>query len=120
MLLREGLEADEMHPLLCRYPGYCASSGEIGSSRSYCTKRAFGANFQPAAVLLEDIPTKYASALNSTLPDTVFTADDYLGRFTTGAVRLPSQLFLISQKLTLTFGISSNHRTTSSLSEPLL
>ncbi|ORY55531.1 actin cortical patch SUR7/pH-response regulator pali [Leucosporidium creatinivorum] len=64
---------------------YCATNGDIGTERSYCTPRAFGAPIQPAAVFLQDVPTKFAEPLQAILPDSVFTADDYLGKFTTAA-----------------------------------
>jgi hypothetical protein len=65
---------------------YCATNGGVGSPRSYCTGSAFGSAFQPAISIMQDVPTKYEAALNRVLPDTVFTADDYLGRFTKVAV----------------------------------
>lgn len=64
---------------------YCATNGDIGSERSYCTTRSFGSAIQPAAVLLGDAPTEFVEPLQTILPDSVFTADDYLGRFTTAA-----------------------------------
>lgn len=71
---------------------YCTSNEGLGSTRSYCTPRAFGAAFQPAAVMLEDVPSKYEGPLKQVLPDSVFTADDYLGNFTSAAVsRAPLQ-----------------------------
>ncbi|GAA5875805.1 hypothetical protein JCM8547_005319 [Rhodosporidiobolus lusitaniae] len=65
---------------------YCTTNGDLGSSRSYCLERSIdGPRFHPAQVLLEDIPETYATLLKDVLPDTVFTADDYLSSYTRGA-----------------------------------
>ncbi|GAA6060628.1 hypothetical protein JCM10212_006379 [Sporobolomyces blumeae] len=65
--------------------GYCATNGGVGDARSYCEESTINPSFQPAKVLLEDVPTDFADALKETLPDNVFTADDYLGTYTQAA-----------------------------------
>lgn len=59
---------------------YCAGSDD--SFPDYCTPCAFGARFQPAAVLLADLPEKYAQEYNATIPANIFTEDSYLGMLT--------------------------------------
>lgn len=59
---------------------YCAGADD--SVPDYCTPRAFGARFQPAATLLADLPEKYAQEYNATIPANIFTEDGYLGMFT--------------------------------------
>lgn len=65
---------------------YCATNEDVGGERSYCTPRAFGSTIQPAKIFLQDAPAKYAEPMKQVLPDSVFTADEYLGRFTGAAV----------------------------------
>ncbi|KAK4046104.1 hypothetical protein OIV83_006357 [Microbotryomycetes sp. JL201] len=68
---------------------YCSTNGAVGSSpRSYCTRRGFGSTIQPAIVLQQDIPERFAPALTQVLPDSVFTADAYLGTYTKAATYL--------------------------------
>ncbi|GAA6040837.1 hypothetical protein JCM8097_007740 [Rhodosporidiobolus ruineniae] len=65
---------------------YCTTNGDLGSARSYCIERSIdGPRFQPAEVLLQDIPTEYADLLKQVLPENVFTASDYLGSYARGA-----------------------------------
>ncbi|GAA5991404.1 hypothetical protein JCM11641_004621 [Rhodosporidiobolus odoratus] len=65
---------------------YCSTNGDLGAARSYCVERSIdGPRFQPAQVLLEDIPTEYSDLLKQVLPENIFTADDYLGEYTRGA-----------------------------------
>lgn len=71
-----------------RLKDYCAKNGDAGSSPQYCTSRGFGSTIQPAVVLIQDAPAEFATAIQTVLPDNVFTADDYLGRFTKAATYL--------------------------------
>ncbi|BGP35871.1 hypothetical protein JCM10296v2_007723 [Rhodotorula toruloides] len=64
---------------------YCSTNGNIGSPRSYCIDRSINERFEPAQVLMEDIPTQYSDLLQKVLPSNVFTADNYLGSYTEGA-----------------------------------
>ncbi|GAA5938649.1 SUR7/PalI family protein [Sporobolomyces koalae] len=64
---------------------YCATNGGVGADRSYCEDATIHPAFQPAKVLMADIPQDYTNALSETLPNNVFTADDYLGRYTRAA-----------------------------------
>lgn len=84
------------HPVDARHDGlrktyewglwsFCSSNGGIGDDRSYCEDASIKPAFQPAKVLMADIPQDYSSALDETLPDNVFTADGYLGNFTQAA-----------------------------------
>ncbi|GAA6058381.1 hypothetical protein JCM3770_006103 [Rhodotorula araucariae] len=67
---------------------YCATQGDLGAPRSYCYTRSIHPRFQPAQVLVEDIPAEYADLLQTVLPDNVFTADNYLGEYTQAATYL--------------------------------
>lgn len=68
---------------------YCATNGPVGSApRSYCTSRGFGSTIQPAVILEQDIPERFVPALRRALPETVFTADSYLGTYTKAATYL--------------------------------
>ncbi|GAA6014566.1 hypothetical protein JCM11491_004543 [Sporobolomyces phaffii] len=64
---------------------YCSSNGGVGDDRSYCEDATIYPAFQPAKVLMADIPQDYSNALSETLPNNVFTADDYLGNYTRAA-----------------------------------
>ncbi|GAA5877843.1 hypothetical protein JCM16303_000257 [Sporobolomyces ruberrimus] len=64
---------------------YCSSNGGVGDERSYCEDATIYPAFRPSKVLMADIPQEYANALTETLPDNVFTADDYLRNFTRAA-----------------------------------
>ncbi|GJN94778.1 hypothetical protein Rhopal_007870-T1 [Rhodotorula paludigena] len=64
---------------------YCTTNGDEGDARSYCYTRSIHPSFQPAKVLLEDIPAQYSALLKDTLPENVFTADNYLGTYTQAA-----------------------------------
>jgi len=78
------------HPS-CRCPGYCSSNGAVGEDRSYCEDASIYPAFQPAKILLDDIPVDYSNQLKETLPENVFSADDYLRKFT----RIASYLILV-------------------------
>jgi len=65
--------------------GYCSSNGGVGDERAYCEDATIHPAFQPAKVLMADIPSDYENALKETLPDNVFTADGYLGNYTQAA-----------------------------------
>ncbi|GAA5916283.1 uncharacterized protein JCM6883_001444 [Sporobolomyces salmoneus] len=67
---------------------YCSSNGGVGDDRSYCEDATIHPAFQPAKVLMADIPEDYSNALSETLPDNVFTADGYLGHYTRAAAYL--------------------------------
>ncbi|BGP43949.1 hypothetical protein JCM10450v2_008161 [Rhodotorula kratochvilovae] len=67
---------------------YCATQGDLGAPRSYCYTRSIRPGFQPAQVLVEDVPEQYAELLKTVLPDNVFTADNYLGQYTQAATYL--------------------------------
>ncbi|GAA5876697.1 hypothetical protein JCM1840_000764 [Sporobolomyces johnsonii] len=64
---------------------YCPTNDGLGGDRSYCEDRTINPAFQPAKVLMEDIPTEYSNVLSEVLPDNVFTADGYLGNYTQAA-----------------------------------
>ncbi|GAA5943596.1 hypothetical protein JCM10213_008917 [Rhodosporidiobolus nylandii] len=65
---------------------YCTTNGDLGAPRSYCIERSIdGPRFEPAEVLLQDIPSEYADLLKQVLPENVFTASDYLRDYTRGA-----------------------------------
>lgn len=70
---------------------YCSSNGAVGEDRSYCEDASIYPAFQPAKILLDDIPVDYSNQLKETLPENVFSADDYLRKFT----RIASYLILV-------------------------
>ncbi|GAA5830086.1 hypothetical protein JCM5353_000703 [Sporobolomyces roseus] len=70
---------------------YCSSNGAVGEDRSYCEDASIYPAFQPAKVLLGDIPSDYSNQLQETLPENVFSASDYLGHYT----RVASYLILV-------------------------
>ena len=85
---------------MCRW-SYCEGARPLGSGEDYCSPRSLGNTFQPAAVLLSDVPTSLtpqvsqvrarspvdhavfgsSDRLAQVLPDSTFVADGYLHTF---------------------------------------
>lgn len=60
---------------------YCEANNKGSTNDAYCSGSRWAREFRPAQAIIADVPESLQSQVYQALPSNVFTASDYLGRF---------------------------------------